>query len=1341
MRADILAGRAVVIVDIQDMTDKALRDLRTKFRVFQSAVSEVGGDLFRGGLFGTAGSIFPVKAFADFQDQVLFLRTKLPEASKEMLQEVENYVRKLGRTTSFSPQEVARGATILAEAGFSAKEVMDALLPSLDLARAAQVELETTTAILTGALRAFGADSSQAAEYASKFATAIRLGTLDIVDLNESLKYSQGTFATFGTSFEETLALITNLSNVSTRGTMAGTSLQTAFQNLSSEADKLNEILGVTLTDMDFVHPIQALEKMEKALAGMTNPEKVNALREIANIRGARGISGEFLAGLVNLKKITKALQESSDEARKASTMMDSRLGGSLRRTISAFQDFEISIGSTSEGPLSDFLTKSTGVLNSLNELSVKFPKISQGLLLLGPAALVGGLGLLTLSTIAAKLVILLGPLISLNALLFKGLANIVGLNIKQLSSVGNAFKFPIAGMSKQLNAVTAAQLKYNAAQKALRGNITASNAKKAATAYANLQKAMNASMWTRQYSFINGVNSVVNVLNSSLSRLIATYRQLTAVATTANIATSATLPRTGALATGAGSSLLGNPASKFAPANFSLPMMNSAFRMRAAGSNATRDNQLSLPLQFELDFGDKEASDLFKQLPRLKNGAGKFISENFITAAIDRGIEMSRLKLYRGYPMRFMLEDLFTTMDVSPSAVRTIEGRVAEALRSMNIRPDNQLTFAFNDVIEQAARRVDIQPLLNLTSAPELPNNLNDLLGMRDILDERAKDLYVMQKRVNLTPGFAPVPKPPIGGKGAFAARQAAITNATTTPNTGPKILDSIKSVIPRIKDLFKFPVTTIIDHGDGTFDFLDNLLDDGPKRMGLIERGMLGIGSSVARAGTGLWEFIKGVNWLGKIVSVVKGIGTAFKLIFTVLNTIRRTVFSLSGILTIFEVLILFGDKIPLINTGLERLGSAVSGFFSNLGRTFGNLGTVFGYVRQGIDDIMSGNGEQGVARLKGAFTGIANIIRGGLTLAWQNFTASMQPAIDMIHNLWIGLSNVLNVLIEIVGTNIGTIFKNAGNLFAGGSGGIGQILGDVFSPEGLQQIFGVIIAVVKEVGLFINKMIAGIFSVLDLLKQAVLALLQALSILPGEAGKSAQQGLNKADANYGKRIELLDEIDTLKREMLELPKEMVVTPSTSYGAAPTISEFRSPENQALFDAYAAEILNIEAELAKLGPAFGSIAYNMEEGANVINSAAEKAMNELYGMNTTPAITQNEQVARDAAYKAALDAANEFGGGVTNPLQDYPVMDIAAEELKKSQEAALAGKKDEIDRLGLMIDKALVTSVEDSRNTLRIAKNNKMEKLAEKTLTVEEDIEGHLAKLNDSKQPFVFG
>ena len=435
-RPDILAGKAVILVSVQDNIDKQLRGIRTKLRRFSNSLGEIGGDLFKGGVIGSIGSALPVASFIKFQDQLLFLQTKLQVTDKEMLK-LEKTIRRLGQTTSFTPKQVAEGATELAKAGFTLKEVTQALGPALDLSRGGQVDISTATAILANNLRTFQKDASFAGEFASKFITASRLGTLDIVDLNESLKESSGTFSNLNVNVTKALGLITTLSLSSLKGTKAGTSLNTAFTKLASNADKVNKLFGngFNLSDEDLSRPLTILTKMGAVLSKMSRIGRVAAINDLDNIRGGRAIASILTQGLDQLEDKTQQIRASMDEARESAEKLDSRLGGVFRLGLSAAQELTLAIGATSEGPLTKFGIALRGVFTDLSAVVKANPEFVQTMLLIPPIAALAGAGMITFAFTLNKVASALTPVIGLNRLLFDTTAKIVGANLKVAKS------------------------------------------------------------------------------------------------------------------------------------------------------------------------------------------------------------------------------------------------------------------------------------------------------------------------------------------------------------------------------------------------------------------------------------------------------------------------------------------------------------------------------------------------------------------------------------------------------------------------------------------------------------------------------------------------------------------------------------------------------------------------------------------------------------------------------------------------------------------------------------------------------------------------------------------
>jgi len=247
-RPAIVAGKTIIVVDIQDKVKAGLNRIKMQLNRFSNNMSGMGLDLslFGGGASG--GMLLGLKSFQTFEDSILFLQTKLP-ATEAQFARITERVRQLGRSTSFTAQEVAEGAVALAQAGFSVDEVDSSLQSMLDLARGARIEISTASTIMANTLRTFNIDAKHSAEVASQFIVAARKGTLDVVNLSESMKEVSGAFRNLNVDLETSLTLITAISSRNLRGTKAGTSINTALQQMANKAEDIKKIFGIDLAD------------------------------------------------------------------------------------------------------------------------------------------------------------------------------------------------------------------------------------------------------------------------------------------------------------------------------------------------------------------------------------------------------------------------------------------------------------------------------------------------------------------------------------------------------------------------------------------------------------------------------------------------------------------------------------------------------------------------------------------------------------------------------------------------------------------------------------------------------------------------------------------------------------------------------------------------------------------------------------------------------------------------------------------------------------------------------------------------------------------------------------
>ena len=406
-RGQVYAGKAVILIDALDRTDKTLATVEAKFKRLGNSLGAMGRTTFGAGFFGAIGSTALLARFAKYDDLILELRTKMgmlvrTTSVQEMaFERLEKRIRALGKSTSFTTQEVTQGAIRLAQAGFSGKEIEDTLQSVLDLARGTSTDLSNAATVLANAIRTYNLSTEQANEITSQFVRATRMGTIEIDDMAESLKYASATATTLGQSLPEVLAMFTLLSDKGMRGSISGTSFNTALGQIAKKADDIKAQFGfdVPIDSNGNVMFTDFLKNMSRATAEMNKLEKTAAFQSLFNLRGARSIlpiANE--RDIARLLSLIDAISSASDEARQAAIVMDSGLGGAFRRAVSAVDDLIISLGKLQSGPLQSILNTIPSITNVLDELMGRYQGFTL-LLAASPAiALAAGASMVGLS-------------------------------------------------------------------------------------------------------------------------------------------------------------------------------------------------------------------------------------------------------------------------------------------------------------------------------------------------------------------------------------------------------------------------------------------------------------------------------------------------------------------------------------------------------------------------------------------------------------------------------------------------------------------------------------------------------------------------------------------------------------------------------------------------------------------------------------------------------------------------------------------------------------------------------------------------------------------------------
>jgi hypothetical protein len=199
-----------VIQSMRQMGNEAIK----AGKQIQSAgktISNVGSTLTTAITLPIAGvATAAVKTAADFESAMSQVAATMG-VTKGDIGELSELAQQMGRTTAFSASEAADGINVLAMAGLNSKQIGEALGSVLDLASAGAMDMASSASYVTGAVKGFGDEMSNASKYADLMAKGATLASTDVESLGEAISYGAATAANYSQSAESvTLSLLRN---------------------------------------------------------------------------------------------------------------------------------------------------------------------------------------------------------------------------------------------------------------------------------------------------------------------------------------------------------------------------------------------------------------------------------------------------------------------------------------------------------------------------------------------------------------------------------------------------------------------------------------------------------------------------------------------------------------------------------------------------------------------------------------------------------------------------------------------------------------------------------------------------------------------------------------------------------------------------------------------------------------------------------------------------------------------------------------------------------------------------------------------------------------------------
>lgn len=427
---DIRAARAYVELIVNDHTlTRGLQKAELSMRAFANKLSDIGVQSFGMGAAMAAPLALAVRQFADLDDTLRLVKAVTSATAKEF-QNLTDKARQLGKTTSFTSQQVADAMANLGRAGFDPRQINSMIKHVMNLARATQTNITTAAEITGNAMRQFGLQAKDTERIVDVLTATANNSSQTLEDIATSFKYAAPVAKDFGMSIEEAAYYVGILANQGLRGEMAGTSLRNMLARLGG-ADVQKQFTEGLQIDL---HNAQGQVKTLKDLLVEANAEmnkrgwdslqrqewlhKTFGLRSMAGGAKLTSVGDQYIA-------MFDAITHSAGIAAKTAADMDKGIGGAIRITKSVLQELGNTIAEVLVPSLKNLGKYLQDVMNRFitwikynKQVVTSYAKLSAALVAGGAAFFATGAFIRTLGTLFGALKVgILGLIIG-----FKGI-------------------------------------------------------------------------------------------------------------------------------------------------------------------------------------------------------------------------------------------------------------------------------------------------------------------------------------------------------------------------------------------------------------------------------------------------------------------------------------------------------------------------------------------------------------------------------------------------------------------------------------------------------------------------------------------------------------------------------------------------------------------------------------------------------------------------------------------------------------------------------------------------------------------------------------------------------
>lgn len=331
--------------------------------------------------------------------------SKDPKAFAEASRRIRDEAIGIGKETGMSPTTVLSGYETFAKAGFQMKDIDRSTVKSLaQTSLVGGMDISGVVDLTAGIIQSFNKNlKKDMIPVANALASVSDLTQLDMSDLAYTFKYAAPYAQKAGASFEQTATFAALLGKGGIKGEMAGTSLRNFFTDLAVPKSRGRKALADLNVDVDddagnLRDPMVLVREIADAL-NRKNLGSAERLKVADDLMGKEGGSGFLtLLEMVNreievtvdgqtkmmnqydymISEISKAM--SSDMVAKKAAVITGDLQGSVDRFKASTEGLGGVITNEMSQPLSSFVDQASRAIQSIEELSAKYPGFARAI-------------------------------------------------------------------------------------------------------------------------------------------------------------------------------------------------------------------------------------------------------------------------------------------------------------------------------------------------------------------------------------------------------------------------------------------------------------------------------------------------------------------------------------------------------------------------------------------------------------------------------------------------------------------------------------------------------------------------------------------------------------------------------------------------------------------------------------------------------------------------------------------------------------------------------------------------------------------------------------------------